>query len=988
MKAFLCLGVIAGAVRLLSQEAQVITRGPDFRVIETTEQSLNDEGQSISVTHRHTELSSGMNYWTGTEWKKSSPVFRLVPGSAIADEVQHRFTLSHNINQEGAIVMETPDGKVFRSTPLILAFRDTATGESVMIAQIQDSVGEQIANDQIFYPNAMEGVACGLRYTVRKDGGEQELLIQEPLRPQDFGLENKPSVRLELWTAFYESPALERSVVTEAGEMGDLFLDFGSIQIGQGKTFAIETQAPEAPVAKRFGTVPGDPRLFLVEMIAQKNLEPLMNALEQAQAGKALEKIKRLAGKKLKSDEELVAAMKAPRRDRKKESAMMRRTSRSLGSGVILDYTAVSGSKSSFVFTSGGTFSITGDTTLSGASATFESGSVLKYASGVKLTINCPIVWKGTNFGPVICTAADDHSVGEKLNNNAAVTTNRFAKIALEINASTAAADAILSHVKICNAEVGISINGRTGHAIDHAMFVNCGYGVKLSSSSATLVRNALFGNVTTNLSGSGCTVRAEHVTSDGAAYFMSDLTSCFLTNSLLVAVTTPGTFSSSLNVQTVSSPAGIFATVGSGAHYLATDTYRNQGTVATSINAAIAKKTTYAPLVLTTPFTQDTVLQPLAQRDTDQADLGFHYDPLDFCWNNLALSAALTLTNGASVGIYGSLGTVLSSSSAKFISQGTPGNLNHLVRYNAVQENPALWGTATAPSLLSMGGSYSPAPEVRLRFTDVGLMGTGSAGAEFFCDFAPVNNYVVVARDSQFRGVYLNLVNSGDASTTPVIAMTNNIWFGSKFSISNVKITTAYPLSFEFRNNLVLGGSLTFVRSNNASAIYEVNDNLFDTVALTTSASGLWNGNNGYKGTGVMGGSSGGDIVLTTADYQSGPLGNYYYNTTSVATNTAYLINKGSASTSGSVGFYHSTTQVNQGKELNSVLDIGFHYIATTGSTSVVPVDTDGDGYADYWEDSNSDSIVNNSETNWQNALDTGIWVKITEPKQGRNIP
>ena len=139
-------------------------------------------------------------------------------------------------------------------------------------------------------------------------------------------------------------------------------------------------------------------------------------------------------------------------------------------------------------------------------------------------------------------------------------------------------------------------INGRTGHSVDHAQFVNCGYGISLANTATTLLRNALFNNVTTNLSGSGCTVRAEHITSDGAAYFKSDLSICTLTNSLLVAVTTPGTFTSSLNVQTVANAAGVFKSVGSGAHYLADSAYRNQGTLSTTIQSAIARKTTYAP--------------------------------------------------------------------------------------------------------------------------------------------------------------------------------------------------------------------------------------------------------------------------------------------------------------------------------------------------------------------------------------------------------
>ncbi|MBI3870278.1 MAG: hypothetical protein HY299_17270, partial [Verrucomicrobia bacterium] len=332
MKALLFIGIVSSVLSLGAQESQVISLGPDFRVVETTEQVVNDLGETNSIAHRHTVLETGMNYWTGNEWKISNPVFRIVPGAAVANEVQHRFTVAHNINQEGAIVMETPDGKVFRSTPLILAFRNTLTGESVAIGQIQDSQGEVIAANQVLYSNAMSGVLCSLRYTVKNEGIEQELLIEEPLHIEDFGFESSESaqVRLELWTGFYASPELQRATIIDTGEMEDLALDFGAVQIGQGKTFAVEANAPEAIVAKRFGPIEGDPRLFLVEMVTDRSLRPLMNALEQAKVGKPAEKIKRLAKNKSKNNADLVATYAKTKRNGKKDTAMMNRSQRAL----------------------------------------------------------------------------------------------------------------------------------------------------------------------------------------------------------------------------------------------------------------------------------------------------------------------------------------------------------------------------------------------------------------------------------------------------------------------------------------------------------------------------------------------------------------------------------------------------------------------------------------------------------------------------------
>src|SRR5207244_11989741 len=123
---------------------------------------------------------------------------------------------------------------------------------------------------------------------------------------------------------------------------------------------------------------------------------------------------------------------------------------------------------------------------------------------------------------------------------------------------------------------------------------------------------------------------------------------------------------------------------------------------------------------VLKNAFTVPTSLSPQAQRDTDTPDIGAHYDPLDYCWSGLNLTnSTLILTNGVAVGIYGQKGTTLRAG-AKFISEGAPLNLNRLVRYQAVQEQPVLWG-AVASSMVDVNSSTSP--ELRLRFTDVSLL-------------------------------------------------------------------------------------------------------------------------------------------------------------------------------------------------------------------------------------------------------------------------
>ena len=51
--------------------------------------------------------------------------------------------------------------------------------------------------------------------------------------------------------------------------------------------------------------------------------------------------------------------------------------------------------------------------------------------------------------------------------------------------------------------------------------------------------------------------------------------------------------------------------------------------------------------------------------------------------------------------------------------------------------------------------------------------------------------------------------------------------------------------------------------------------------------------------------------------------------------------------------------------KETTSTVDIGFHYVAT--DSSGIPLDYDGDGLPDYYEDQNGDGFAQITETDWE---------------------
>ena len=483
------------------------------------------------------------------------------------------------------------------------------------------------------------------------------------------------------------------------------------------------------------------------------------------------------------------------------------------------------------------------------------------------------------------------------------------------------------------------------------------------ASGTSTLLRNALFSNVTTNLSGAGCTVRAEQITSDGASYFKSDLGSCYLTNSLLVGVTTPGTFTSSQTVQTLSSGVGVFRTVGAGAHYLADDTYRNQGIPGVSIAGELKRLTTYPPVVISSDFTSPTVLAPQAQRDTDVGDLGFHYYPVDFAWSGLNLTSSLILTNGVVVMNYGGAGTLIGDQ-ALFISEGRPEPLmNHLIRFNAVQENSLNWGGGTSGSgalLMQNTIPFYAAPTIKLRFTEVTSMGSANAWVDPLFVGGPYTvNFTV--QDSLLRGVAYSTWNS-TLSATPNHFFTNNILLRPNIVFEQGYVGTGWPMNVRLWNNLVQGGTFGFIYYSAAYGVFDVQNNLFDTVALTSSGTYTVD-YNGFKSTTALGGTH--NKTVTTADYQTGPLGGFYY-PPSGSGNLSTLINAGSVANASTIGFYHKTVLTDQTKEGTSGLDIGFHYVATAGSGATAPLDTNGDTLADYRQDVNGNGTVDGTETSW----------------------
>ncbi len=460
------------------------------------------------------------------------------------------------------------------------------------------------------------------------------------------------------------------------------------------------------------------------------------------------------------------------------------------------------------------------------------------------------------------------------------------------------------------------------------------------------------------------------------------------LTNSLLVHMTNWGDTSMRTTNLVVVTTNTVFQTVGAGSHYLATNSaYRNIGTtnVPAELLADLRKATTYPPIVLgpANPYTNNLDLTPQAQRDTDSIDLGYHYYPLDYVIGGLNLTnATLTASNGVALGTRSvdSFGIGIGTA-AHFYSEGTPDRPNQIVRYNLVQEQATTnWATSAAELRVLTALPSSGAPSyVSARFTH---WSTHAAGGENFYTYGANDTGSHSIRDSEFH--------NGDIwCYRPTIALTNCLLNRSGLNI----LDDAETISPSVRNCTVRGGSHNFAQANGGTWIFH--NNLFDDATIATQDATVTHSYNGYTTNATrLTPTQSTDIKLsvTNISYQVGTLGRFYLPTNLTShnplRNTTGTVGSysGGSTNANYLTLYHFTCTTNQVKETNTVVDLGYHYVATDANG--LPLDYDTDGWPDYWEDLNGNGSLDSGESNWQSAGDQGFRVWITKPKNGNNVP
>lgn len=624
--------LVAGLAR--AQSGYFVTgRGADWRVVSKTTVE-----NGTNCIHSYTELETGMHHQRNGQWVESREWIDILPnGTAAATSGQHQAYFPGDI-YKGQIELVTPDGQHLKSRPIGLSFFDGKN--SVLIAELTNSIGVVVGNNQVVYQNAFTDFKADLRYTYTKAGFEQDIILrQQPPTPESFGL-NPGTARLQVLTEFFAppQPTIQTTKLPEQTGLAltDQSLGFGTMQMIPGRAFLLEQNAKEAGakdakalVGKQWQQLDG--RQFLVEEVP-------VDAIADGLAALPLTAMQSGSGKNSHTASRHLAL--PPQRLAKNDASkpMLMAKAALPTQGFVLDYQTVNSSQTNYTFQSNTTYYISGNVLLWGTNI-FEGGAVLKYTNNAYICIQA-IKINAAADRPVIFTAKDDNSVGDNIGGSTGAPDGYYAADALWLTGSTSS----LQNMRFAFAQTAIMGGGTVN--LTNVQMANCQNGVKVSSyQSLTLnLRNVLMANVRTNVNlvglYGGASLFAQNATfantpdsGDENNYSLVGEGSTTswgfnMTNCILVDMNfdnSGGHFSGSYNgfypdYNDFGNPIGIgdlpFQSAGAGSYYL-TDAsgLRNAGT--TNINpnllAELRTMTTYAP-------------QDGGYADTNTPDPGYHY--------------------------------------------------------------------------------------------------------------------------------------------------------------------------------------------------------------------------------------------------------------------------------------------------------------------------------------------------------------------------
>lgn len=937
----------------------IISRDENSRVWQRTVYAQDASGQWVTNLHSYTELASGICYQQNGQWLDSVEEIDPAPGGgAQALQAPHQAYFPYDI-YSGVIQVVTPDGITLQSRPVGISFFDGTN--SVLVAELTNSIGQIISPNQIIYTNAFTDIPADLLVTYRKSGLECDLVFRSQIpAPESFGL-SSPATRLELLTEFFNTPDPAQTQATSLDGVNNVTLGFGqNMKMVRGRVFQTTGQPAGwfgmgIPVGKTWAHING--RTFLIEEVSYSQISPQLNALPaladtSAPSNSTDPALHKVSASRLlplaRTTRPATNAMKVAQADFRRKT------------GVVLDYVLASGNATNFTFRGDTTYKVSGTFNCYGIT-TFEGGTVIKYdttayASAIQTWNN--IVCATAPYRPAIFTSCLDNSVGEFLGIS---NVPPYYDSVLSIDAG--GEPVTMQNVRFCHTLWGLH-PAYENFSLTNAQFIDCSNAFYPEYGTAT-INNILISGVSNAFGGinytiNGCQMTIANCLVLTTTHGTPSASSVALTNSLLYNVATNGSVSVSTGHTQIPSSSD-FQSAGAGNYYLATNsTCHGAGTTNIDPNllAALQEKTTYPPIVYTNGISTNLALGPQAPPDTNTTgpDLGYHYDRIDYLVDNFGVTnATLIVTNGAVLAGYNDLDVWISDGSS-IVSIGSPLTPNWFMRYSCVQEQPLALGSRL-PSSAAMIVPWPATSEVAgtFRFTKFSCPAAG--GYHLYDDTENMSFSNLLVQDCEFWSG----TNDFSGYSNTIAVLKNNLFARSGIGATGSNSPNS---SLVLSNNLFWHTTTIIWPFANSNTWYCFN-NSFDTTTIQTNSATqlIVNGYNAYlTSTNRLYPTNGTDAMSTNAFlYQPGALGTFYQPTNSM------LIYRGSC-TAGAAGLYHYTTTTNQTPDTTNTVTIGYHYVAL--GTNGLPLDSNGDGVPDYLEDANGDGLVDDGESNWALAI------------------
>ncbi len=384
----------------------IVERGQHHRVWSRVVRQTNELGQVVLRTNSFTELATGLHRWVNEQWVESMPEFVKTNNGVIARGAGHEARFAGNPNTPVAAQVRMPDGQWLKSHIIGLAYHDTVSGSNVLIAELKDSTAQVIGSNQIVYADAFTDFRADVRYSYRKSGVAQEVILRErPPAPEEYGLFSA-STHLLVLSEFIESPTpqvSQRAWRSGRDTLRDDTLDFGTMRMGPGRAFGERNSRSQfnIPVSKQWEMLSG--RRVLVERVRYNQMTEELRFLPPANSGITNASVSNhsrwFASGTLPPSKGFVEKAAEP----VQRIAALVNTHQD---GFVLDWELVLSGLWDWHFYCG-TYVVNGSAYV--GSAYFEPGTVLKYCLGSSLCVYGPLSVSGIST----LTSVNDDTHGE-----------------------------------------------------------------------------------------------------------------------------------------------------------------------------------------------------------------------------------------------------------------------------------------------------------------------------------------------------------------------------------------------------------------------------------------------------------------------------------------------------------------------------------------------------------------------------------------------